>query len=350
MLVVNSYELIRYLIDVEFLLVAGGERIHKGLAFVVVRHGGEQFFAALFDGGVRAVLHEVARADQLHQRTNVGVVRRGSGGSCRSRRSAVLHRGRALRRCLRGVLRCPLNHQEKCADINNDQCKDRFHDCLRDGFARVCATNPILGRAVKRRECFAGQSCHVVYWPTVQWAMAEMAAAHAVGGSFGLYAEMYLHPGAGFAIRLPYWLCMMVVVGSEVVAASIYCKFWFPGTPSWIWIGFFSLVILYVNSTNIGSLGTFEFWLSMIKVVTIVAFLILGTALLSGVGFPKIGFANYTAQGGFLPNGWKGVGLVGVLGLFSFFGIEVVGSTAGEAANSKAAVPKALRNTLVGPV
>jgi L-asparagine transporter-like permease len=140
---------------------------------------------------------------------------------------------------------------------------------------------------------------------------------------------------------------MMVVVGSEVVAASIYCKFWFPGTPSWIWIGFFSLVILYVNSTNIGSLGTFEFWLSMIKVVTIVAFLILGTALLSGVGFPKIGFANYTAQGGFLPNGWKGVGLGVVLGLFSFFGIEVVGSTAGEAANPKAAVPKALRKTLV---
>jgi L-asparagine transporter-like permease len=85
----------------------------------------------------------------------------------------------------------------------------------------------------------------------------------------------------------------------------------------------------------------------MIKVVTIIAFLILGTALLSGVGFPKVGFANYTAHGGFLPNGWKGVGLGVVLGLFSFFGVEVVGSTAGEAANPKVAVPKALRRTLI---
>jgi L-asparagine transporter-like permease len=109
----------------------------------------------------------------------------------------------------------------------------------------------------------------------------------------------------------------------------------------------FSLVILYVNSTTIGSLGTFEYWLSMIKVVTIVAFLILGTAMLSGVGFPKVGFANYTAHGGFLPNGWKGVGLGVILGLFSFFGIEVVGSTAGEAADPKVAVPKALRRTLI---
>jgi len=180
----------------------------------------------------------------------------------------------------------------------------------------------------------------------MMWALAEMAAAHPAAGSFGLYAEMYLHPWAGFAIRLTYWLCMMVVVGSEVVAAAIYCKFWFPATPAWVWIALFSLVILYVNTMNIGSLGAFELWLSVIKVVTILAFLILGSALLFGFGFPKVGFANFSAHGGFLPNGWSGVGLGVVLGLFSFFGIEVVGSTAGEAADPKAAVPKALRRTL----
>jgi amino acid transporter, AAT family len=180
----------------------------------------------------------------------------------------------------------------------------------------------------------------------MMWALAEMAAAHPAAGSFGLYAEMYLHPWAGFAIRLTYWLCMMVVVGSEVVAASIYCKFWFPGTPSWVWIGLFSVMILYVNTTNIRSLGIFEYWLSMVKVVTILAFLILGSALLFGVGFPRVGLGNYSAHGGFYPHGWRGVGLGVTLGLFSFFGIEVVGSTAGEAADPKVAVPKALRRTL----
>jgi L-asparagine transporter-like permease len=68
--------------------------------------------------------------------------------------------------------------------------------------------------------------------------------------------------------------------------------------------------------------------------------------LLLGVGFARVGFSNYTADGGFLPNGWRGVGLGVILGLFSFFGIEVVGSTAGEAANPKQAVPRALRTTL----
>jgi amino acid transporter, AAT family len=219
------------------------------------------------------------------------------------------------------------------------------------GIGSTIGTGLFLGSAISVKLAgpavilsFAGAACIAL---TMMWALAEMAAAHPVAGSFGLYAEMYLHPWAGFAVRLTYWLCMMVVVGSEVVAASIYCKLWFPGTPSWVWIGLFSLVILYVNTISIGNLGIFEYILSMIKVVTIVAFLILGTALLTGVGFPKLGFANYTAHGGFLPKGWRGVGLGVVMGLFSFFGIEVVGSTAGEAADPRAAVPKALRRTLL---
>jgi amino acid transporter, AAT family len=218
------------------------------------------------------------------------------------------------------------------------------------GLGSTIGTGLFLGSAIAVKLAgpavilsFAAGACIAL---PMMWALAEMGAAHPAAGSFGLYAEMYLHPWAGFAIRLTYWLCMMVVVGSEVVAASIYCKLWFPATPSWIWIGVFSIVVLYVNTTSIGNLGTFEFWLSMIKVVIIVAFLILGTALLFGVGFPKVGFANFTAHGGFMPDGWSGVGLGVTLGLFSFFGIEVVGSTAGEAADPKVAVPKALRRTM----
>jgi len=66
---------------------------------------------------------------------------------------------------------------------------------------------------------------------TVMWALAEMAVEHPAAGSFGLYAEMYLHPWAGFAVRYTYWLCLVMVVGSEVVAAAIYCKFWLPHAP-----------------------------------------------------------------------------------------------------------------------
>ena len=154
------------MVDVEFLLAAGGEGIYKRLAFVVVGQGSEYFFPGLFDGRVLAVFYEVPRADELHQRTNVRFFRRVNGGICLSNRCVA--QGRALRDSFDGILRCSLNHQEKSSNVNNDQCKDRLHDCLRGGFARVCATTPILGTAVERRDGFAGQSCRVVHWPNVQ--------------------------------------------------------------------------------------------------------------------------------------------------------------------------------------
>src|ERR1700692_3726007 len=95
---------------------------------------------------------------------------------------------------------------------------------------------------------------------TVMWALAEMGAAHPAAGSFGLYAEMYVHPWAGFAIRYTYWLSLVFVIGSEVVAASIYCKYWWPAVPSWMWIAAFSLALLYANTISIKNFGFLAFW------------------------------------------------------------------------------------------
>jgi AAT family amino acid transporter len=182
---------------------------------------------------------------------------------------------------------------------------------------------------------------------TVMWALAEMAAEHPAAGSFGLYAEMYIHPWAGFAVRYTYWLCLVIVIGSEVVAASIYLKLWFPGIPSWLWVAGFSAALLYLNTVSIESFGTIEYWFAMIKVVTIVVFLILATAFLLGIGFPRVGFANYAGHGGFFANGWTGVLLGVTMAVFSYLGLEIVGVTAGEAAQPQVAVPRALRRTLL---
>src|ERR1700675_146457 len=100
---------------------------------------------------------------------------------------------------------------------------------------------------------------------TVMWALAEMAVEHPAAGSFGLYAEMYLHPWAGFAVRDTYWLCLVMIVGSEVVAAAIYCEFWFAGAPAWIWIAGFSTLLILVNTLSIENFGSIEYWFAMIK-------------------------------------------------------------------------------------
>jgi L-asparagine transporter-like permease len=84
----------------------------------------------------------------------------------------------------------------------------------------------------------------------------------------------------------------------------------------------------------------------MLKVVTIVLFLILGAALLLGIGFPRLGGSNYVAHGGFLPNGWTGVGLGVAMAVFSYLGLEIVALTSGEAKDPAVALPRAMRWTL----
>src|SRR5579859_3294146 len=67
------------------------------------------------------------------------------------------------------------------------------------------------------------------------FSLSEMAVAHPAAGSFGVYAETYLNPWAGFIVRYTYWMAQVVAVGGEAVAVGVYMTFWFSGLPVWIW-------------------------------------------------------------------------------------------------------------------
>jgi AAT family amino acid transporter len=179
-------------------------------------------------------------------------------------------------------------------------------------------------------------------------ALAEMAVAHPTAGSFGVYAELYVNGWAGFTVRYTYWAAQCIAIGGEAIAIAIYCQWWFPNTPKWLWILGFSAALLYVNARTVGSFGSFEYWFAMIKVVAIVLFIVFGLALVAGFGpVPAIGFSNFTAHGGFLPNGWHGVWMAMVFVIFSYLGSEIVAVTAGESKDPRTAVPRAMR-TMVG--
>src|SRR5260370_15928070 len=137
-------------------------------------------------------------------------------------------------------------------------------------------------------------------------ALSEMAVAHPTAGSFGVYAEQYLNPWAGFTVRYTYWAAQCIAIGGEAIAIAIYCQWWFPNTPKWLWILGFSVALLYVNARSVGNFGSFEYWFAMIKVVAIVLFIVFGVALVAGLTpRPAIGFSNLTAHGGFLPPGCR---------------------------------------------
>ena len=178
--------------------------------------------------------------------------------------------------------------------------------------------------------------------------LSEMAVVHPSAGSFGVYAETYLNPWAGFMVRYTYWLAQVIAVGGEAVAAGLYMTFWFPDVPVWMWSVGFAAILLYFNSRSVGNFGTIEYWFALIKVVAIVGFIILGASTILGIGQPATGTANLTGlPGGFMPNGWTGVWMGVIIGIFSFNGIEVIAVTSGETADPRTTIPAALRTMAI---
>jgi amino acid transporter, AAT family len=180
-------------------------------------------------------------------------------------------------------------------------------------------------------------------------ALTEMAVAHPTAGSFGVYAGMYVSPFAGYAVRVSYWLMEVIATGGQLVAAATYMSFWFPSVPGAAWVIAFGAMLLYVNSREVGKLGTVEYWLVMIKVVAVALFVGLGVLLLCGAtGAPAIGLRNITGGGGFMPFGAKGVWLGCGVVIYSFIGVEIVGVTSGEASDPGRTIPAAMRRLVFG--
>ena len=165
----------------------------------------------------------------------------------------------------------------------------------------------------------------------VATALGEMSSLHPDAGSFGVYADKYLCPWAGFVSRYGYWFCLLMAISGELVASGIYMKYWFPHIPAVVWIAGFAAVLLCINLLDVHEFGSFESWFAMIKVVVIVAFILIGAALLFG---GKVS-AHYTSDAGFLPRGAAGPLLALAFVLFSFLGTETVAICSGEARSTR---------------
>src|SRR5690606_39071977 len=111
----------------------------------------------------------------------------------------------------------------------------------------------------------------------------------------------------------------------------------------------FAVLMLVVNSAAVRFFGEIEYWFAMVKVATIVIFVLLGlTYMIFGLpGREPVGTAALTEHGGFLPNGLGAVWLALTVVTFSYLGTEAVAMTASEAKDPKRAVPRAARGMVL---
>ncbi|MGV2906561.1 amino acid permease [Achromobacter sp. AGC25] len=179
-------------------------------------------------------------------------------------------------------------------------------------------------------------------------ALGEMAVRTPVSGSFGHYATRYLGPYLGFLTGWSYAFSMLMVCLADVTVFGLYMSFWFPDTPRWIWVLGIVLLIGGLNLCSVRVFGELEFWLSLLKIVAIVAMIAAGLGvLLAGVqpgAADASGFSNLWRHGGFFPNGVQGMIASFSVVMFAFGGIEVIGMTAGEARDPERMIPRAINS------
>lgn len=179
--------------------------------------------------------------------------------------------------------------------------------------------------------------------------MGEMSVHTPVSGAFSTFANDYWGPMAGFISGWNYWFCYIAVSMAEVTAVGIYINYWFPDIPQWVAGFIMFLIITAINLIGVKAFGEIEFWGAIIKVLAVIVMILLGLAIIFfgvGQGGEAVGFANLTAEGGFLPNGWTGLLLSLVVVTFAFGGVELIGITAGEAQDPDKTIPKAINQVL----
>lgn len=178
--------------------------------------------------------------------------------------------------------------------------------------------------------------------------LGEMAVASPSSGSFAVYAGEAIGPWAGYTVGWLYWYFWVVVIAFEATAGAATINQLLPGVPVWFTCLALTAIFTVTNMLSVKTFGEFEYWFALIKVSTIVAFLVIGAAVILGF-FPGVdspGLSNLTGRGGFLPNGWSAVATGIITVIFSFVGIEIVAIAAAETADPQKSVSMAI-NTVV---
>lgn len=175
--------------------------------------------------------------------------------------------------------------------------------------------------------------------------LGEMATYVPVSGSFSEYASRFVDPAFGFALGWNYWFNWAITVAVDVSTTAIVMHFWLPDVPGWlISMGFLALIFV-INIISVKSFGETEYWLSLVKIVTVLVFLVVGLLTIIGImgGNGPIGLKNYTTRAAPFVGGLPATLAVFVVAGFSFQGTELIGITAGESATPETSIPKAIK-------
>ncbi|CRK85875.1 Lysine-specific permease [Candidatus Providencia siddallii] len=174
--------------------------------------------------------------------------------------------------------------------------------------------------------------------------LGELATHMPVSGSFATYGAKYIDEGFGFALGWNYWYNWAITIAADLVSSQLIMNYWFPNTPSWIWSIIFLAIIFFLNLSSVKYFGETEYWFSLIKVTTIIIFIIIGLLIIFNIidSTEKTGWYNWNIGEAPFVGGFSSMISIAMIISFSFQGTELIGITAGESKNPSKSIPNAI--------
>ncbi|MCD7035849.1 amino acid permease [Metabacillus sp. GX 13764] len=182
----------------------------------------------------------------------------------------------------------------------------------------------------------------------VMSALAEMASVfpnhnvqHLISKAFGSQTS--------FIMGWLYWINWIIVTVVEVLAAGSFLQFWFASAPLWLLALFCAIFVIAINLIQVKFYGEFEFYFAGIKIITLTLFILLGALMIFGVIPSPVEnpLGNYTAHGGFFPNGAGGMLSAFLVVMFSYGGAELIGVAVTETKDAEKVLPKVIKSTVI---
>ncbi|SAM08718.1 hypothetical protein [Absidia glauca] len=145
----------------------------------------------------------------------------------------------------------------------------------------------------------------VAYFVALQ--LGEMSAYIPISGSFTVYCRRFVNKSFGNAIGYNYVFCWAIIVAVELTAIPMVMKFWTTAVPDWAWSAIFLVIMFVINLFGAKAWGEAEYWFTLIKILAVLAFVIVGCLTSGGVlGGEVYGFKYWSDPGAF-SNGVLGV-------------------------------------------
>lgn len=182
-------------------------------------------------------------------------------------------------------------------------------------------------------------------------ALGELVLYRPSSGSFVSYAREFFGEKAAFAAGWLYFINWAMTGVVDTTAIAHYCHYWktFQAVPQWTLALIALLAVLAMNLISVKLFGELEFWASLIKVLALVTFLVVGTVFVVGrfkVDGHDPGVAMWESHGGLLPAGLLPLVLVTSGVIFAYAAVELVGIAAGETANPHQIMPRAINSVV----